>query len=77
MNIPIVQIRNNFDDEFDYVLCTHYGTNGIIPTRRKCNGACVSSSGDSMCGCCKGYKPIPDTNLYIVKCNGDMYCCKT
>lgn len=61
--------------KYSYILCTKYGHEGLIPTisKRNCS-ACISSSGDSMCGCFHGATQFEGTDIYIVKCSGNMEC---
>lgn len=61
--------------KYSYILCTRYGHEGLIPTisKRNCS-ACISSSGDSMCGCYNGSTQFEGTDIYIVKCSGNMEC---
>lgn len=67
-DIPNVKYRHKFDDDYSYVLCIRYGTSGLIPTLLNCDGGCVSSSGDSLCGGYCGEESIPGTNLFVVHC---------
>lgn len=68
-SIKPVKYRHTFNDKYSYILCTKYGTNGLIPTVRTVDLACISSSGDSMCGGYEDHEDIPNTNLSIVRCN--------
>ena len=60
-----------------YVLCVRYGSEGYIPTVIKDIGdsvACMSSSGDSLCGGFCGVENVKGTNFYIVRCMNHMEC---
>lgn len=74
-DIPNVKYRHQFDEDYSYVLCTRYGTNGLTPTLLECDGGCVSSSGDSLCGGYGGEEAIPGTNLFIVYCMHNLEEC--
>lgn len=75
-NIPVVEHNHCFNDEFDYILCTKYGDDGLIPTRNCCGNSCISSSGTSICGSCHEWEEIPNTNLSVVKCGRHYNCFK-
>ena len=70
-----VKYREDFDEKCSYVLCTEYGTHGLTPTLLECDGGCVSSSGDSLCGGYGGEEKIADTNLHIVHCMNNIEDC--
>lgn len=76
IDIQPVKYRQEYNDEYDYVLCTRYGTNGLTPTLSNCNGGCLSSSGDSACSGYFGEEKIPNTNLYVVTCANNLECIK-
>ena len=76
VDIPCVKYRGKYNDEYDYVLCTRYGTNGLTPTLSNCDSGCLSSSGDSACGGYFGEEKIPKTNLYVVTCANNLECMK-
>ena len=68
-SIKSVECGHDFNDhQYSYILCTKYGTNGLIPTVKTVDTACISSSGDSMCEEYFGHENIPNTNLSIVRC---------
>lgn len=79
---PVV-INHNFcskkipfsEERCSYILCVRYGSNGLIPTIiNKNSSACMSSSGDSLCGGYRGCEKILNTDLYIVRCANEMEC---
>lgn len=73
--IGVVKYRENYNEEYSYVLCIEYGTNGLIPTLLDCDGGCMSSSGDSCCGGYLGDEKIPNTNLHVVRCANNLEDC--
>ena len=64
-----VKCSHDFEGDISYVLCTNYGSEGLIPTLTDCEAACISSSGDAICMGYKGHEKIPNTDLSIVCLN--------
>lgn len=70
--IKPVKYKKRFNQKYNYVLCTKYGTSGITPTIKGCDCGCISSSGDSICGAYLLHQNIPNTDLCIVRCAEDI-----
>lgn len=73
-----VKRNDNYKEDYNLVVGIEYGIEGILACHKNSSdNGCVSSSGDSICGCYMGHEKInlSDGNcLFIVRCYGEVKC---
>ena len=58
IDINWIDKNQKYDCEFDLVVAVHYGSEGLKPAFKRSDSACVSGSGDSLCGGYMGHQEI-------------------
>ncbi len=69
---------HSLQGEFNLVVATGYGKEGLIPYHKNCNTACISENGRELCHNYWGHENVNTMNgdLSIVQCAKKGIVCK-